>query len=94
MRFLGQRKQGRSAMLFASSFASDDTVQCEVLTKGVFYPSDQANFPVGVGVAALKKSRWLGVLYMDRIHTKKDTVYREENIAFLKKGAERLLRRL
>ena len=94
MIFAVKKKARVWAQWLTECFASDDTVQCEVLTKGVFYPSDQANFPVGVGVAALKKSRWLGVLYMDRIHTKKDTVYREENIAFLKKGAERLLRRL
>jgi hypothetical protein len=45
-----------------------------------------------VGVAALKKSKLLKILYMDRIHTKKDTVYREENIAYLKEGSIRLLK--
>ncbi len=94
MIFAVKKKARVWAQWLTECFASDDTVQSEVLTKGVFYPSDQANFPMGVGVAALKKSRWLGILYMDRIHTKKDTVYREENIVFLKKGAERLLRRL
>jgi len=62
----------------------------EVASKGVIYPSDQANFPVGVGVAALKTSK-SGILYMDRIHTKRDTVCREENIEFLRDGAVRLL---
>ena len=42
---------------------------------------------MGVGVAALKRSKRFGILYMDRIHTKTDTVYREENIEFLKNGA-------
>ena len=94
MIFAVKKKARVWAQLLTECFASDNTVECEVLTKGVFYPSDQANFPMGVGAAALKKSRFLGILYMDRIHTKKDTVYREENIVFLKKGAERLLRRL
>ena len=63
----------------------------EVVTKGVFYPSDQANFPMGVGVAVLKKSAKTGVLYMDRIHTAKDTAYDERNISYLASGAITLL---
>ena len=62
----------------------------DIAAKGVFYPSDQANFPRGVGVAALKKTKNGNILYMNRIHTSKDTVYREENIAFLVDGAVRL----
>ena len=72
-----------------SAFPSTDTLSVEVVSKGVFYPSDQANFTRGVGVAALKKSKH-GLLYMDRIHTKRDTVYEEENIAYLTDGAVRL----
>ena len=49
------------------------------------------NVPLGVGVAALKKSGKLGVLYMDRIHTKKDTIYMQENIDFLVEGSLRLI---
>ncbi len=94
MIFAVRKKAGAMVPLLTECFAGDETVQAEVLTKGVFYPSDQTNFPMGVGVAALKKSRWTGILYLDRIHTNKDTVYREENIVFLKKGAETLLRRL
>lgn len=45
------------------------------------YPSDQGNFPVSVGVAALKRG-WVG-LYLDRIHTPRDTVMKEENIRYL-----------
>jgi hypothetical protein len=59
----------------------------------VFYPSDQANFSRGVGAAALKKAKG-GLLYMDRIHTKRDTVYMEENIVYLTEGAVRLAGRL
>ncbi len=69
------------------AYKSDNNVKTEILTKGVFYPSDQANYPCGVGVAALKKSKRLNILYMDRIHTGRDTVYREENIRFLTEGS-------
>lgn len=47
-----------------------------------FYPSDQMNFKTGIGVAALKKSKLFG-LYMDRIHTNRDTVFDRANIEFL-----------
>ena len=48
---------------------------------GAFYPSDQLNFPFGVGIAALKKSRF--GLYLGRIHTKYDTILEETNINIL-----------
>ena len=51
------------------------------------YPSDQGNFPTSVGVAALKRG-WMG-LYLDRIHTPRDTVMKEENIRYLVDGAVR-----
>ncbi len=76
-----------------SAFPATDTHRVEVISKGVFYPSDQANFARGVGVAALKQSK-RGILYMDRIHTKRDTVYQEENIAYLTEGAVRLAQNL
>ena len=73
------------------AFAPSGSVRVELASKNVIYPSDQANFPIGVGVAALKTAKKSGILYMDRIHTKRDTIYREENIAFLKDGILRLL---
>lgn len=45
----------------------------------VYYPSDQAGFPVSIAVAALKYKKYIGY-YMDRIHTKRDTVMDERNI--------------
>lgn len=72
------------------AFPSDETYTVEIATKGVFYPSDQANFPCGVGVAALNKTKRGNLLYMNRIHTKRDTVYNERNIEFLVQGAVRL----
>ena len=44
------------------------------------YPSDQMLFPRGTAFAALKGKR---ILYMDRIHTAKDTVLEERNLLCL-----------
>lgn len=46
------------------------------------YPSDQANFPLGIGVASFCRSKWAG-LYLSKIHTKNDKLLDEKNIAFL-----------
>lgn len=59
-------------------------------SSNTIYPSDQSNFPMGVGIAALKKKKSVG-LYMNRIHTIKDTVFQEENITFFVDGTLRLL---
>ena len=48
----------------------------------VYYPSDQAGFPNAVAVAALNHKKFLG-FYMDKIHTKRDTVLDEKNITYL-----------
>ena len=48
-----------------------------------YYPSDQKNFPYGVGIAALRRSKWAG-LYCSKIHTKKDTVLEETNVNILR----------
>ena len=71
--------------LLSECFPDAENINSEVATK-VFYPSDQANFKYGVGVCALKRSK-RGILYMDRIHTKHDTVYREVNIEYLRSCA-------
>ena len=63
----------------------------EVVRGFGFYPSDQAKFRRGVGVCALKKSPVCGY-YMDKIHTRRDTVLDEENVALLCSGTVRLLR--
>lgn len=76
------------------SFVSGDGYTVDIAQKGVFYPSDQANFKAGVGVAALKYSKRFKVLYMDKIHTKHDTVFVEKNIEYLTKGAIGLIDRM
>ena len=53
-----------------------------------------ANFKGGVGVAALKYSSKFRVHYMDKIHTKHDTIFSEANIKFLAEGALRLMEKL
>lgn len=85
-------KQYEDALKAAFDDSENDKVKVSVESKGVFYPSDQINFKHGVGVAALKRSKIAGVLYMDRIHTKKDVIYREENIEFLTTGSVKLVR--
>ncbi len=76
--------------LLLHSFKSTDTITVDVCDKGVFYPSDNANFKGGIGVAALKTHKPTQLLYMNRIHTSRDTVYDEENIAYLVDGAIKL----
>ena len=54
------------------------------------YPSDQANFPYGVGIAALHRSKWAG-LYLGRIHTNRDTVLEEDNVNILRSAIVNLI---
>ncbi len=91
--FVVKKKAAHLVPVFEAAYPSTDMYDVRVLTKGYFYPSDQAHFPHGVGVAALKRTNG-GLLYMDRIHTKRDTVYDEANIAYLVAGSVRLAERL
>ena len=54
-----------------------------------FYPSDQMNFPYGVGICALHKGM-LG-LYLSRIHTPKDTILEETNVNILRAALTSLI---
>ena len=85
-----QKGAGKYIPVLQAAFTDTDAFQVEILQKGVFYPSDQVNFPCGVGVASLKRAGIGNILYMDRIHTKKDTVYEKENIAYLTEASIRL----
>ena len=61
-----------------------------VRTKGFsIYPSDQSNFPYGVGICALKRG-WAG-LYLSRIHTPRDTVLDETNVNILRAALSTLI---
>lgn len=71
-----------------AAFTGRGDKQVEVVRGTGFYPSDNACFKRACGVCALKKGRF--GYYMDRIHTSRDTVFQEENIALLRDGCLRL----
>ena len=83
-------KKSDSMALLRQSYLSAGEKTTEVVAGFGFYPSDQAAFVHGVGVCALKKSKLFG-WYMDRIHTKRDTVLDETNIDLLRAGTVRLV---
>ena len=88
--FVLRRGAVKDRALFEKYFESNEDFSVEILDKGVFYPSDQANFERGVGVAALKYSKRLKTLYMNRIHTSKDVIFDEKNIEYLSARAVRM----
>ena len=59
----------------------------------IYYPSDQAGFPMAIAVAALKHKKFLGY-YMDKIHTKKDTTFDERNIQYLTERTVQFIERI
>ncbi len=89
MLFAMKKKALPYQTVLETAFPTTPAMERECASKGIICPSDQAKFPLGVGVAALKKTKG-GLLYMNRIHTKHDTVYQEENIAYLVEGSIRL----
>ena len=84
-------KKTELPQLLEESYLAAGEKTVEVVRGFGFYPSDQAKFHRGVGVCALKKSPVCGY-YMDKIHTRRDTVLDEENVALLCSGTVRLLR--
>ena len=55
----------------------------DVKCKGfAFYPSDQSRFPYGVGIAAFRRAKFVG-LYCSRLHTYRDTVLEQSNVNLL-----------
>lgn len=89
-----QRKAKSYLPKLREAFPTTEACAVAMPKRGVFYPSDQICFPCGVGVAAMRKTKAGGILYMDKIHTGKDVVYREENIAYLVDGMVRLVEKL
>lgn len=81
MLFILNKKTLDYANLFEEVYSKDNDVISQVVTKGAVYPSDQANFPCGVAVCSVIRGKYFD--YIDKIHTKKDTVLREENIKYL-----------
>ena len=89
MLFCFRKDSRKETDRFRAAFIQDSRIRPEFLTKGYVYPSDQIHFNLGVGVSAMRSTK-RGLLYMNRIHTPRDTVYREENIAWLVEGCIRL----
>ena len=79
---------------FKKSYESNGDITTDVVSKGVFYPSDQVAFKKGVGVCAMKHNKLFKSGYIDRIHTSKDTVFRKENIKFLVEGSYKLYKNI
>ena len=53
------------------------------------YPSDQKRFKKSLAIAALHKGPKVGY-YMNRIHTPKDTILKEENVRLIAEGLSRM----
>lgn len=90
---LAVSKKARNTHLNELKVSFEETGNIKILLKKaevVYYPSDQAGFPVSVAVAALKHKKVLGY-YMDRIHTKRDTVMEEMNITLIKDSILKLI---
>ena len=51
---------------------------------------DQGNFPFGVGICALRRNKVVG-LYMNRIHTSRDTILEETNVNILRAALTTLI---
>ncbi len=86
IRLFPTRKLKKDAQRLASlrrvcgSFGKKDI---QIRDKGfAVYPSDQANFPYGVGICALKNSR--AGLYLGRIHTSRDIILEKTNVNLLR----------
>ena len=75
----------------AAAFPETDAKKVHLESSATtFYPSDQANFPVNMAVSAMNRNKLVG-LYMNKIHTPRDTVFDETNIEFLCSGTIRML---
>ncbi len=57
------------------------------------YPSDQANFKYGIAVCAANHKKSIGY-YVDKIHTKKDTVCEQANMDYLGESLSRFVTKL
>ena len=78
------RKDGKKLAWLYKAIGRYGDKTIDVREKGfAVYPSDQKHFPYGVGIASLHRKKWIG-LYMNRIHTKRDTILEETNVNILR----------
>lgn len=94
MLFVLNKKTKDLVSTFKESYDSPRDIKTDVVYKGVFYPSDQTAFKKGIGVCAMKKNNFFKSGYIDRIHTKNDTVFRDENIKYLAEGSYKLYKNI
>ena len=80
----GKLKKNKEAMAFFKKHCAGYGAKTVALRDRGFsvYPSDQANFPYGMGICALHSSK--AGLYMSRIHTNRDTILEKENVNILR----------
>lgn len=93
IQFYPTRKSKKNKVFLNSleqAFPSTVEKTVEMVQGFGFYPSDQRSFPMGVAVCALKKKSLIGY-YMNRIHTARDTVLDQRNLALLRDGVLRLI---
>ncbi len=75
-----------------SSFYSSEKFNVMIESdKKVFYPSDQFVFKNGIGIASLRKNKFLGYM-LDRVHTSRDKNFSEENITYLKNATIKFIK--
>ncbi len=89
MMILAKNQAKKYNDILKEAFESNDEITVDVVNKAI-YPSDQKNFNNGVGIASFNKTKG-GMLYMNKIHTKKDTIFQKENIEFLVGGAIKII---
>ncbi len=86
------KKNEQMSQLIEDALKESGDKETEYVRTFGFYPSDNLSFKYGVGICGLKKG-FVGY-YMDRIHTGKDIIFKEENleqiICFLKKVIEEI----
>ena len=97
--------EGDNLLMFPTKKLKKDKVRLTSLYKGCgyfgsksllvrdkgfsVYPSDQGNFPYGVGICALNRKGKL--LYLGRIHTPRDTLLDETNVNILRAALTTLI---
>lgn len=85
------RWDGPLAEALEKSFPEGEEMRPHVMTKGLqYYPSDNRKFKFHVTVCACRYLAGLGY-YIPHLRTKRDTVLKEENIAYLSQGMARFL---
>lgn len=78
------KKDKEKMALLQSMCGKCDEKSVTLCDKGfATYPSDQKHYPFGVGIAAFKRIKGIG-LYVDRIHTARDTILDEKNVNYLR----------